>query len=866
MNNTNIISYPILRDNPEKQCQSSSLMESFLARFSFLEKDFDVCFQDHSDFLVHTMSRFFLHYLSFIFLLSSLVFLFHSHLNFWIPQISLILALALSTMQLCRNNFSVFHIILANGICIIILIASLLGMGRLYDFSWDGQWYHQADVYLMKVGWNPFYESVFVFIKRNGLFDALGSSWNDLYVKYAETVSANFYIMTGNIQSGKALIVLLAIACFFEAFVLLHNWKMKRMLALLFSLALCLNPIALAQYTTFYVDGILYYPFLLLVLYLLRLENGEESNKCLYLDIVLAALMLSNIKLLGFIYAGLMLGGYWIISLIRKQRQKVIRLVIAGVCLLFLCALTGISPYYKNIKNNHHVFHPFMGNEKIDIMTINTPTVLRPLSPPKRFLYAFLSHTANGGAKELKDILKIPFSVSDQDENMTYDTKQGGFGWFGSGIILLGLFFGCIGLFFSSPQKKAIVIIGTLSLLTVIINPESWWARYVPQLWILPLLGTVLFVGGTNDILKRTRYILCSVLLFFVFLNAHYILSQITEKCLGYTQQVNSVILQMTPSKSHHKIVIRNGLSASLYTLWDHGIVCDPCSTDDIPKILSNGFLALDSRNTYFFNMINITEKNREIINQNGQNLLSPGVLSLTRDNSYVSFRGHFAEDGFKVIGTNSIIHSSKNILVSDNKITTSVKVKNSGNEATKIYVGFAVFTKNKKTLDAQNYPYNEENQILTVVSSEMNSNTITVDSCPKWAKNCMLALNVKEDYSDLPNFNFINGRILDIKQLPDGHAEITMDEPLKERIESGTKIRVHGGKGSGLRYTTSAPLPPNEEVILNASIQKDDNAVRFSPSVFPKGTYYVEPVLLSYSVESDKENTIVISDYTVSY
>lgn len=252
--------------------------------------------------------------------------------------------------------------------------------------------------------------------------------------------------------------------------------------------------------------------------------------------------------------------------------------------------------------------------------------------------------------------------------------------------------------------------------------------------------------------------------------------------------------------------------------------------------------------------------------NPNGKYLVSPGVLNLARDNSYVTFRGHFAEEGFKVIGTNSQIHSSKNIIISNNKISTSVKVKNTGDAEIRVYVGFSVFTKEKKRIDVNNYPYNGLNQILTVIASEKGSDKVIVDSLPQWTKNCLLALNAKDDLSDLPNFSFVNGRISKITQLPDGHAEITMDEALKEKIETGMRVRVHGGIGTGLLYTTRGTLQPGEEKVFNSSVQKDDNAVCLSSDVLAKGTYYVEPVLLSYSVDSNKENTVIISDYTISY
>ena len=120
---------------------------------------------------------------------------------------------------------------------------------------------------------------------------------------------------------------------------------------------------------------------------------------------------------------------------------------------------------------------------------------------------------------------------------------------------------------------------------------------------------------------------------------------------------------------------------------------------------------------------------------------------------------------------------------------------------------------------------------------------------------------------SDIPYSSFADGTILDVKEQENGSAEIKMSKPLKEQLEKGTKVRIHGRSGAFL-YTHTTTLQPGEEKVLSSSISKDDNYYLYTKNAFPHGAYCIKPVILSISVnEKDKEiNTILISDYTISY
>ena len=139
------------------------------------------------------------------------------------------------------------------------------------------------------------------------------------------------------------------------------------------------------------------------------------------------------------------------------------------------------------------------------------------------------------------------------------------------------------------------------------------------------------------------------------------------------------------------------------------------------------------------------------------------------------------------------------------------------------------------------------------------------MDSLPEWRKESSLAVNVKEDMSDIPECSFVDGTIVDVKEIENGHAEITLDKPVLKGLEKGTKVRVHGVIGAFI-YTNIVKLEPGQEELLSSTIAKDDAYLQYSPKAFSRGVYYAVPLILSYSSDANNDNTILITDFSISY
>lgn len=244
------------------------------------------------------------------------------------------------------------------------------------------------------------------------------------------------------------------------------------------------------------------------------------------------------------------------------------------------------------------------------------------------------------------------------------------------------------------------------------------------------------------------------------------------------------------------------------------------------------------------------------------------GTFNLTREDLFIN-RGVLEKEdqnnSFSVTGTSSYFYSKKSFFVADQEFTVSVKIKNAGKSATRVHVGYMVYSDKHELIDSGSYPYKNINKVLNVISSEKGGKSFIVDSYPEWTKGCHVSLNAKEDLSDIPSLSFLDGEIEDVKELNDGRAEIIMNSPVSDVLKQGDKIRINKGFWNYF-YSGIKALKPGEEEVFTHTIKKDNSFLRDSKEAFSRGVFYFRPVILSNSLDSKEDNTIQISDYTVQY
>ncbi len=384
---------------------------------------------------------------------------------------------------------------------LIIVGTSVLIAGFFFDVSYDGQAYHQETLIQLKNGWNPYYQTLSKNVNQ--------SLYINYYAKGAEIPQSTIYAFFNKIETGKATNLILLAGSFLITLSLLLELNITTIKKAVFiSVLFVLNPITVNQILTYYVDGQL--ATLMLCLFItsvLIIKKVTIANLLLLGSIVIISI---NIKFTSVIYVAVFMLALIALLVYDKQSVKLKKvfsaLFIGGV----LALMVGFNPYVKNTVQHHHPFYPLLGSEKIDIMSMNTPAGLEGKPALQKLFISIFSHTdnvlpSNGKLPEFK----IPFSINKADivNASKIDTRIAGFGPFFSGILILSVVL-FLSFVFGNPNKrlvKYLIFISVTILISSLINPESWWARYIPQLWLFPIIVLTVAESYENKIVFWTK-------------------------------------------------------------------------------------------------------------------------------------------------------------------------------------------------------------------------------------------------------------------------------------------------------------------------------------------------------------------------
>ncbi len=366
------------------------------------------------------------------------------------------------------------------SLSVLLMYLFILISGMFYDISYDGQVYHQEAVLQLVNHWNPFQQ----YLTKEQSQSAMLLNH---YAKGPWIYEAVLYAVTGQIEQSKAFNFLLIAASFLLTFSALQNSQRYSVnQAIFFSLLLAFNPVSIYQSLSFYIDGQL--ASLLLCLLALSYQMIRKYDIFVLAGFIMSIALLVNVKFTGIVYAIACMGllGGWLWLLKRREScwdlgKTAIIAFIVGICVL------GYNPYMTNSLFYGHPFYPLYGagSKSMDIMTSNSPKGFLQMSGIKKLYVANFSMATNQFDME-EPVVKPPFRVTAQElRPFIYgaDIRIGGFGpWFSGMLVISGLI---LLLLFWSPKKDTVYGVGLVVsiMISALINPESWWARYVPQIW-----------------------------------------------------------------------------------------------------------------------------------------------------------------------------------------------------------------------------------------------------------------------------------------------------------------------------------------------------------------------------------------------
>ena len=113
-------------------------------------------------------------------------------------------------------------------------------------------------------------------------------------------------------------------------------------------------------------------------------------------------------------------------------------------------------------------------------------------------------------------VLMLPFDIGWKDFQLYYfhDVRISGFGPLFSGVLLLSIILLVIVLFQKQTHKLFFILLYSTIIISLLVSQHTWWARYGPQLWFLPIVAiTAGFFYSNNRIVSWCTRGLAAILL-----------------------------------------------------------------------------------------------------------------------------------------------------------------------------------------------------------------------------------------------------------------------------------------------------------------------------------------------------------------
>lgn len=456
------------------------------------------------------------------------------------------------------------------GLSVLVIFASILLSTFMFDRSSDGNTYHKDAIGVLKEGFNPVYESSKDFIENrsdDSKQKTEYSIWTDHYAKANWILAANFYSLTNNIESGKAMNLISIYIVFGLVFTGLVEVLDKKK-ALILSFITVLNPITASQMFTYYNDQLVCLYLFLAIFFLIRLDK-KINNKEDWFGYILTFIILSNMKFNGLGY--LLVFSFLFVCryLYKTYKKKEFLSIFRKLCILFIplfvisLVVVGYPTYIKNTIDHKNPFFPLYDENGEDIITAQQPKKFLEMNNFQKLFYGTFSK-ANNLRENDKTELKIPFMVFQEELTpaMSNDLRISGWGVFFSGLLICSII---ILIRYYHDYKNESWILYTLGITTLLLiaMSESWWARYTPHFYLFIILALYI-------LFKYEKYRIVN-LLYTALIVINTLLPFLGN---GYYTLKNSIhILKDFSSLSGSEILVNEkGMNGVLYNLKDFSI------------------------------------------------------------------------------------------------------------------------------------------------------------------------------------------------------------------------------------------------------------------------------------------------------
>lgn len=397
----------------------------------------------------------------FTYLIAAVTLLSGYMLSTWIFPISFILA----SIATCAWNRDITLNIRSGFASLTIIILSVVAATYIEDNSYDGNCYHQEIIARLMYGWNPYHE--FNKATTDGFSISGISIWAMHYAKAIEISCASIGMLTGSVESGKAINIIIILASFFLIYGFAGSLLNKRNRLTILTIAIFSagNPVGLTQLTTFYVDFTKYY---LIVFIILQTYNIITCNKLRdYMLLCGITVFAIGIKFNIFFETGIALFAAIAWCAYHRLWSQAVKISLTGLFAFIIgTSIINYHPYITNYLSAGHPLFPLMGEDAHSGIITQAQEIET-------------SEFYHGHGRVVNFIISI-FSL----QLPTYSGRVGGFGPLMPVMMVLSM----ICLIIHYRKLRVYRYIAIVTLLSCFLFDTSWWARFIPQLWLVPVI------------------------------------------------------------------------------------------------------------------------------------------------------------------------------------------------------------------------------------------------------------------------------------------------------------------------------------------------------------------------------------------
>ena len=435
----------------------------------------------------------------------------------------------------------------AGGLTVLALVGGAFGE-FLLDFSGDGQWYHLPAILALAEGWNPFQIPVLAdwnrefaqALARRDINDLPTSGYVQHYAKGAWIISAAAFRATGLLEATKVLNLFYLVAVYWYALALLQRLNVGRTWRHVLAAAFAVNPVSLYQAPSFFVDG--HVASLCALCVLVSLEYLRRPRPQPLLLLAACVVLLVEVKFTGVVFAVALVAAMSFLAWFSGRRSALLIHASTGAAAVLIgVLLLGYQPYVTNVEQHGHPFYPALGHGDGRNVQWNTaPPQFLAMNRAEKLVRSTFAYSSGGEMPRWKP----PFTVSKDELYVFFNTepRYGGFGpLFGSALLIALPAFALARAKTRQAPWRVGAYLSAAVTAAALLNPEAWWARLSPQIWLVPVILATALVVGAVGWPRRAAALLIATLLANALLVAGLNWSRAAGKSLDFRAQMNQL-------------------------------------------------------------------------------------------------------------------------------------------------------------------------------------------------------------------------------------------------------------------------------------------------------------------------------------